>query len=142
VTDGIPAGEATYGPARNAVLLALALSRAEALGARDLFVGVSAGFYPDTRPAFVAAFDALANAATRLGEDGGERVRVHAPLLHLDKAGVVALGHSLRVPFELTLSCYAPDPAGRSCGRCEACRPRLDGFAAHGIEDLIAYSAP
>jgi 7-cyano-7-deazaguanine synthase len=130
----------TYVPARNTVLLALALARAETLGAADLFLGVNAidySGYPDCRPAFVRAFEKLAGVATRAGVEGA-RFRVHAPLQRLTKAGIVRLGRRLGVPFALTLSCYDP-VRGRACGRCDACQLRLRGFAEAGESDPAAY---
>jgi 7-cyano-7-deazaguanine synthase len=134
---GIPA---TYVPARNTVLLALALARAETVGAREVFIGVNAldySGYPDCRPAFVRAFERLARLATRAGVEGA-RFRVRAPLLRLSKAGIVRLGARLGVPFGMTLSCYDP-VRGRSCGRCDACQLRLRGFAAAGLRDPARY---
>lgn len=130
----------TYVPARNTVLLSLALARAETLGAADLFLGVNAidySGYPDCRPAFVRAFEKLARVATKAGVEGA-RIRVHAPLLRLTKAGIVRLGGRLGVPFGLTLSCYDP-VRGRACGRCDACQLRLRGFAEAGERDPAAY---
>ncbi|MBI5066962.1 MAG: 7-cyano-7-deazaguanine synthase QueC [Deltaproteobacteria bacterium] len=130
----------TYVPARNTVLLALALARAETLGATDLFLGVNAidySGYPDCRPAFVRAFARLADLATRAGVEGA-RFRIHAPLQRLTKAGIVRLGRRLGVPFALTLSCYDP-VRGRACGRCDACQLRLRGFAEAGQTDPAAY---
>jgi 7-cyano-7-deazaguanine synthase len=135
---GIPV---TYVPARNTVLLALALARAETLGASDIFLGVNAvdySGYPDCRPAFLRAFERLARVATRAGV-GGARIRVRAPLLRLSKAGIVRLGIRLGVPFRLTTSCYDP-VRGRACGRCDACQLRLRGFAEAGLADPIPYA--
>jgi 7-cyano-7-deazaguanine synthase len=130
----------TYVPARNTVLLALALARAETLGAADIFLGVNAidySGYPDCRPAFVRAFARLAGLATRAGVEGA-RYRIHAPLQRLTKAGIVRLGRRLGVPFALTLSCYDP-VRGRACGRCDACQLRLRGFAEAGARDPAPY---
>ncbi|HZY04963.1 MAG TPA: 7-cyano-7-deazaguanine synthase QueC [Anaeromyxobacteraceae bacterium] len=131
----------TYVPARNTVLLGLALALAETLGAGDLFIGVNAidySGYPDCRPAFLAAFARLARLATRAGVEG-RRFSVHAPLLRLSKAGIVRLGTRLGVPYALTLSCY--DPArGRACGRCDACRLRRRGFEEAGVPDPTRYA--
>src|SRR5512135_1819512 len=135
---GIPV---TYVPARNTVLLALALARAETLGARDIFLGVNAidySGYPDCRPAFVRAFERLARLATRAGVEGA-RIPIRAPLQRLSKADIVRLGTRLGVPFQLTLSCYDP-VRGRACGRCDACRLRLRGFAAAGRTDPAPYA--
>jgi 7-cyano-7-deazaguanine synthase len=142
IGGGIPV---TYVPARNTVFLALALAWAEVVGACDLFIGVSAldySGYPDCRPAFVQAFEELANHATRQGAEG-KRFRVHAPLMDLDKAGTIRRGLELGVDYGLTWTCYDPQesPEGpRACGRCDACRLRQAGFAALGQHDPIAYT--
>jgi 7-cyano-7-deazaguanine synthase len=136
--EGIPV---TYVPARNTVFLAIALGWAEVLGARDLFLGINAvdySGYPDCRPEFVAAFEQLANLATKAGVEGG-RFRVHAPLLRLTKAEIIRLGEALGVDYGLTISCYQADEAGRACGHCDACRFRAQGFAAVGIPDPTRY---
>ncbi len=137
MAEGIPV---TYVPARNTVLLALALAHAETIGAGDVFVGVNAidySGYPDCRPAFLRAFERLARVATRAGI-GGQRLRIRAPLLRRSKAEIVRLGTRLGVPYGLTLSCY--DPAGgRACGRCDACQLRRKGFAEAGIPDPTRY---
>ncbi len=139
------AGEAipvTYVPARNTIFLALALAWAEVLGAADLVVGVNAvdySGYPDCRPEYIAAFERMANLATRAGVEGRTRVRVRAPLLRLGKHEIIRLGRSLGVDYSLTTSCYDPAPDGAACGRCDACRIRLAGFAAAGIEDPGRY---
>jgi 7-cyano-7-deazaguanine synthase len=128
----------TYVPARNTVLLALALARAESLGARDLFVGVNvldASGYPDCRPAFVRAFEALAQVATRTGG-----FQIHAPLIELTKAEIVKLGMSLGIDYAITHSCYDPvDDA--ACGRCDACALRRKGFAEAGVPDPTRYAS-
>ena len=134
---------ATYVPARNTVLLALALGYAEVLGAEDLSLGVNAidySGYPDCRPAFVEAFEKLANVATAAAVTGRARYRVHAPLLRLSKAEIVQLGTRLSVPYALTHSCYDPDAEGRACGRCDSCRLRAAGFREAGIADPTVYS--
>ncbi|HZT81710.1 MAG TPA: 7-cyano-7-deazaguanine synthase QueC [Gemmataceae bacterium] len=139
---GIPV---TYVPARNTVLLALALAWAEVLGSFDLFVGVNAvdySGYPDCRPEFVAAFERLANLATKAGVEGGDHFRVHAPLATLSKADIIRLGTSLGVDYGLTHSCYDPAPDGAACGRCDACRLRRAGFEAAGVPDPTRYAAP
>lgn len=139
---GIPI---TYVPARNTVFLSLALAWAEALGAFDLFVGVNCvdySGYPDCRPEYLTAFEAMADLATRAGVEGSGRFRVHAPLLRLTKPEIIRRGRSLGVDYGLTHSCYDPDPAGRSCGRCDSCRLRLAAFAELGIADPIPYQAP
>ena len=135
---GIPA---TYVPARNTIFLALALSWAEALSARDLFIGVNAidySGYPDCRPAFLAAFEQLAAVATKAGVSG-DGFRVHAPLLELSKAEIIRLGMGLGVDFGKTVSCYQADAQGRACGTCDACRLRRRGFAEAGIADPTPY---
>ena len=144
-TDGPSPGiPVTYVPARNTLMLALALAWAEVLEARDLFVGVNAidySGYPDCRPAFVAAFEALANLATRAGVEGS-RLRLHAPIIELDKAQIVKLGASLGVDYGLTVSCYQASSGGLACGRCEACRLRREGFARAGLPDPTRYAPP
>ncbi len=133
-TTGIPV---TYVPARNTVFLAVALGWAEVLGARDIFIGVNAidySGYPDCRPEYLAAFETLANLATRAGVEGG-RFRIRAPLLHLTKAEIIRTGLKLGVDYQWTLSCYAPSEAGHVCGVCDACRLRAKGFAEAGIRD-------
>jgi 7-cyano-7-deazaguanine synthase len=138
--QGIPV---TYVPARNTVLLALALGYAEVLGAQDLYIGVNAidySGYPDCRPAFVRAFEALANVATAAAVEGRARYTVHAPLLELSKAEIIRLGTRLGVPYGLTHSCYDPDLEGRACGRCDSCRLRRQGFAEAGVPDPTRYA--
>ena len=136
----------TYVPARNTVFLSIALGLAEARGARDLFVGVNAidySGYPDCRPEFLRAFEALAGVATAAGAEAGARFRVHAPLLELDKAQIVKRGLELGVDFSLTHTCYDPQARdGRwvSCGRCDACHLRLAGFARAGVRDPLPYA--
>jgi 7-cyano-7-deazaguanine synthase len=133
----------TYVPARNTVLLALALAWAEVLGAFDLFLGVNAvdyGGYPDCRPEFLEAFEALAAVATRAGA-GGARFRVHAPLLHWTKGQIVREALRLGIDPAVTLSCYVPDADGRPCGRCDACWWRARGFREAGEEDPGASRA-
>jgi 7-cyano-7-deazaguanine synthase len=133
---GIPV---TYVPARNTIFLSHALAMAEAIGARDIGIGVNAidySGYPDCRPAFVEAFERLANLATRAGVEATERgdrwIRVRTPLLELSKAGIVRLGRRLGVPLERTVSCYDPSPEGAPCGRCDACQLRERGFREAG----------
>ena len=135
---GIPV---TYVPARNTVLLALALGHAEVLGAHDLYVGVNAvdySGYPDCRPEFIAAFEQLARLATKAGVEGAP-LRVHAPLIALSKAEIVRRGMALGVDFGLTVSCYQADPEGRACGLCDACRLRRAGFDTAGVGDPTRY---
>ncbi|MBW7656321.1 MAG: 7-cyano-7-deazaguanine synthase QueC [Hydrogenophilus thermoluteolus] len=131
----------TYVPARNTVLLALALAWAEVVGAPDLFIGANAvdySGYPDCRPPFLAAFEHLANVATKAGVEGA-RYRVHAPLLYLSKAEIIRRGVALGVDYGLTVSCYQADAEGRACGRCDSCRLRAAGFAAAGVPDPTHY---
>ena len=131
----------TYVPARNTILLALALGHAETLGARDLVAGMNAidySGYPDCRPEFVAAFEQVANLGTRAGIEGA-RFRVHTPLIALDKAGIIRLGVSLGVDYHATHSCYDPDPDGAACGACDACLLRRKGFLEAGIADPTRY---
>lgn len=138
-TTGIPV---TYVPARNTVFLALALGYAEVVGANDIFIGVNAvdySGYPDCRPEFIAAFERLAALATRAGVEGGEGVKVHAPLIRLSKADIIREGAALGVDFAQTVSCYQADPQGRACGRCDSCRIRREGFAAAGLTDPTRY---
>lgn len=132
---GIPV---TYVPARNAVFLSFALAWAEVLGAFDLFIGVNAldySGYPDCRPEFVAAFEAMANLATRAGVEGAGRFRVRAPLLAMSKAEIIRTGLALGVDYGLTLSCYDPTPEGAPCRRCDACVLRAKGFREAGVPD-------
>lgn len=137
-TEGIPA---TYVPARNTVMLALALAWAEVLGSRDLFIGVNAvdySGYPDCRPEFIAAFEHMAKLATRAGVEGAA-LRIHAPLQHLSKADIIHRGIELGVDYAQTVSCYQADADGRACGRCDACRLRRQGFEQAGVADPTVY---
>lgn len=139
MTAGIPI---TYVPARNTVFLSLALAFAETLGAFDIFIGVNCldySGYPDCRPEFLHAFERLANLATKAGVEGQGRFRVHAPLVQMTKAAIIERGLELGVDFGLTHSCYDPAPDGRACGGCDSCRLRLEGFAALGRTDPVAY---
>ena len=132
----------TYVPARNTVFLALALAWCEALGAHDIYLGVNvldASGYPDCRPEFVAAFEALANLATRAGT-AGERIAIRAPLITLTKAEIIRRGLELGVDYALTHSCYDPAPGGGACGRCDACVLRKKGFAEAGVADPTVYA--
>lgn len=136
---GIPV---TYVPARNTIMLSLALGWAEVLGANDLFCGVNAvdySGYPDCRPEFIDAFERLANVATKAGVEGAG-LRVRAPLLRMGKADIVREGLRLGVDFSATVSCYRADAEGRACGHCDACRLRAEGFAAAGVEDPTRYA--
>ncbi|MBO9748710.1 MULTISPECIES: 7-cyano-7-deazaguanine synthase QueC [Xanthomonas] len=137
--EGIPV---TYVPARNTIMLSLALGWAEVIGANDLFCGVNAvdySGYPDCRPEFVRAFEVLANLATKAGVEGAG-LRVHAPLQFLSKADIVREGVRLGVDFGLTVSCYRADADGRACGHCDACRLRAAGFADAGVPDPTHYA--
>ena len=136
-TDGIPV---TYVPARNTVFLAFALGFAETLDAKHIYIGVNAvdySGYPDCRPAFIRAFESLANLATRAAIEG-RTLSVHAPLMDLSKAEIIRRGLALGIDYSITLSCYQPDPAGRPCGRCESCRLRRQGFRDAGLADPAA----
>ena len=138
VGEGIPL---TYVPARNTVFLSLALAWAEAAGARDLFVGVNAldySGYPDCRPDFIAAFQALANQATRAGVEG-EGFTIHAPLQHMTKADIAREAARLGLDAGISQSCYDPAPDGGACGRCDACRLRAKGFEEAGLPDPTRY---
>ena len=138
MAHGIPP---TYVPARNTIFLSHALAWAEVLGAADIFIGVNvldSSGYPDCRPEYIAAFERLANLATRAGVEGERAFRVRAPLIDLDKAGIVRRAAALGVDFGLTWSCYAPGADGRACGRCDACLLRRKGFAEAGLRDPVA----
>ena len=135
-----PAIPPTYVPARNTVLLSLALGWAEALGARDLFIGVNAvdySGYPDCRPEYLEAFERLAALATRAGVEGSP-TRLHAPLLRMSKADIVRRGAALGLDYGLTVTCYDPEPGDRPCGRCDSCRLRARGFEEAGLADPLA----
>jgi 7-cyano-7-deazaguanine synthase len=135
---GIPV---TYVPARNTIFLAFALGWGEVLGARDIFIGVNAvdySGYPDCRPEFIAAFRHMANLATKAGVEG-DGFTVHAPLINLTKAQIIAQGAAAGVDYAMTVSCYQPDTAGRACGRCDACRIRRAGFVDARIDDPTRY---
>jgi 7-cyano-7-deazaguanine synthase len=137
-TSGIPV---TYVPARNTMMLALALGWAEVLAARDIFIGVNAvdySGYPDCRPEFIAAFEQLAARATKAGVEG-HPCRINAPLITLSKADIIREGARLGVDFATTVSCYQAEADGRACGRCDSCRIRQSGFAAAGIPDPTCY---
>jgi 7-cyano-7-deazaguanine synthase len=137
-SDGVPV---TYVPARNTVFLACALGYAEAVGARHIYIGVNAvdySGYPDCRPAFIRAFECLANLATRAAVEG-RSMSIHAPLIELSKADIIRRGAALGVDYAMTVSCYQPDPEGRACGRCDSCRLRRKGFLEAGIADPTRY---
>jgi 7-cyano-7-deazaguanine synthase len=132
----------TYVPARNTIFLSFALGWAETLGAFDIYIGVNAldySGYPDCRPEFIAAFETLANLATKAAVEGARRYRIHTPLINLSKAEIIRRGLTLGVDYRLTHSCYDPTPAGLACGRCDSCRLRLKGFAAVGVRDPVEY---
>jgi len=135
---GVPS---TYVPARNTVMLSMALAWAEVLGATDIFIGVNAvdfSGYPDCRPEFIAAFETMANLATRAGTEGA-RLRIHAPLMNLSKAQIIRKGTALGVDYALTVSCYQASDDGTACGVCDACRLRREGFQGSGISDPTPY---
>ncbi|MFA7496458.1 MAG: 7-cyano-7-deazaguanine synthase QueC [Acidithiobacillus sp.] len=138
LAPGIPI---TYVPARNTIFLSFALALAEVLRAQDIFIGVNSqdySGYPDCRPEFIEAFEKLAQVATRLGDES-QGPHIHAPLQHLDKSEIIRLGTRLGVDYSLTRSCYQLDDAGRSCGLCDSCRLRRDGFMKAGIPDPTPY---
>jgi 7-cyano-7-deazaguanine synthase len=141
MSRGIPI---TYVPARNTVFLSLALGYAEVVGAANLFIGVNAvdySGYPDCRPEFIAAFERLANLATKAGIEHTMQFHIHTPLVSWTKAQIIRRGTELGVDYGLTHSCYAPNDAGVACGRCDACRIRVKGFAEAGLADPIPYQA-
>jgi len=141
--DGVQSGiPVTYVPARNTIMLSLALAWAEVLGSRDIFVGVNAvdySGYPDCRPEFIAAFETMANLATKAGVEGA-KLSIHAPLIALTKAEIIRRGNSLGVDYGTTVSCYQADAKGHACGVCDSCRLRREGFAAAGIPDPTPYA--
>src|SRR5579872_5540202 len=133
--DGIPV---TYVPARNTIFLSFALAWAEVLESSDIFIGVNAldySGYPDCRPEYIEAYERMANLATRAGVEGTTRLKIHAPLMHLNKAQIVKLAAELGLDFALTFSCYDPGPGNHPCGQCDACLLRRKGFEKAGIED-------
>ena len=137
-SSGIPI---TYVPARNTIFLSIALGWAEVLGARDIYIGANAldySGYPDCRPEYIAAFQHMANLATRAGIEG-DGFRIQAPLVNLRKAEIITLGAGLGVDYALTLSCYDPDAEGRACRVCDSCRLRAEGFAVAGVTDPTRY---
>lgn len=137
-TEGIPV---TYVPARNTVFLSLALGWAEVLDARDIFIGVNAvdySGYPDCRPDYIAAFQKMANLATKAGVEGNP-IRINTPLISLTKAGIITAGMALGVDYSATVSCYQATPEGLACGRCDSCRLRKTGFAEAGFADPTHY---
>lgn len=137
---GIPP---TYVPARNTIFLSYALAWAEVLGVFDIFIGVNStdySGYPDCRAEFIAAYEAMAGLATAAAVEGKDRYRIHTPIITMTKAQIIRTGTELGVDYALTHSCYDPDDAGRSCGRCDSCRLRLKGFAEAGLTDPVAYA--
>jgi len=138
-TEGIPV---TYVPARNTVFLSIALGWAEVLGAQDIFIGVNAvdySGYPDCRPDYIAAFETMANLATRAGVEG-TKLTIHAPLMNMGKGDIINAGIALGVDYGLTVSCYQATEEGLACGRCDSCRLRREGFENAGVEDSTRYS--
>ncbi|HEY1187623.1 MAG TPA: 7-cyano-7-deazaguanine synthase QueC [Gemmata sp.] len=138
--QGVPV---TYVPARNTILLGLALGFAEVVGAFDIFIGANVldySGYPDCRPEFLSAFERLANLATKAGTEGAGTFHVHSPLLKMTKAEIIRAGTKLGVDYSLTLSCYDPDATGRACGRCDSCLLRKKGFAEAGVPDPTPYA--
>lgn len=141
IASGIPV---TYVPARNTIFLSFALGWAEVLGACDIFIGVNAidySGYPDCRQDYIVAFQRMADLATRVGVEEGTQIRIHTPLIQMAKHEIVRAGIGLGVDYSLTMSCYDPTPDGVACGRCDACRLRLRGFAAAGMGDPVRYGA-
>lgn len=139
MAQGIPV---TYVPARNTIFLSFALAWAEVLASSDIFIGVNAldySGYPDCRPEYIAAYQHMANLATKAGVEGRQHLTIHTPLMHLTKAHIIAQGLALGVDYSLTLTCYDPAPDGRACGQCDACLLRLKGFVANGLEDPAPY---
>lgn len=139
MSHGIPI---TYVPARNTIFLSFALAWAEVLGAEDIFIGVNAldySGYPDCRPEFIAAYEAMANLATRAGVEGHQKLRIHTPLIALTKAQIIARGLELGVDYGLTSSCYDPSPEGLPCGACDSCQLRQKGFRENGTRDPLQY---
>jgi len=133
----------TYVPARNTIFLSFALAWAEVLGSSDIFVGVNAldySGYPDCRPEFISAFEKMANLATKAGVEGRQSLKIHAPLIALSKAQIIARGIELGVDYSMTSSCYDPSSAGQPCGQCDSCLLRQKGFRENGIEDPLRYS--
>lgn len=142
IGDRIPV---TYVPARNTIFLSFALAWAETLSTSDIFIGVNSldySGYPDCRPEYIAAFEAMANLATKGGVEKTCPVKIHTPLMHLSKADIIRRGRMLGVDYSLTTSCYAPEPDGTACGYCDACLLRKQGFAENEIDDPIVYRGP
>jgi len=138
---GIPV---TYVPARNTIFLSFALAWAEVLGASDIFIGVNSldySGYPDCRPEFIEAFEALARLATKAGVEGASRIRIHTPLIAMTKAEIIGRGNALGIDYSMTSTCYDPGQKGEACGACDACLLRLKGFADNGLVDPARYAA-
>ena len=139
IAQGIPV---TYVPARNTIFLSFGLALAERIGANDIFFGANQldySGYPDCRDEYIRAFETMANLATKAGVEGGSRLTIHAPLLHMTKAAIIAKGIELGVNYGLTWSCYEPSEDGRACGLCDSCQLRVKGFKKAGVVDPIAY---
>jgi len=139
MTVGIPV---TYVPARNTIFLSFALAWAEVLGARDIFIGVNAvdySGYPDCRPEYIEAYERMASLATKAGVEGGQKLKIHTPLIALSKAEIIKRGLELGVDYSLTCTCYDPSPDGVACGACDACLLRLKGFRENGMKDPAPY---
>jgi len=142
MSHGIPI---TYVPARNTIFLAFALAWAEVLGANDIFIGVNAldySGYPDCRPEFIAAFEEMANLATKAGVEDQQRLQIHAPLIAMSKAEIIRKGLELGVDYSLTSSCYDPSSTGSPCGLCDSCALRLKGFEENGLPDPLGMTEP
>lgn len=140
ITDDIPI---TYVPARNTIFLSFALAFSESIGCSDIFIGVNAldySGYPDCRPEYISAFEAMSNLATKSGVTGKSSIKIHTPLIDMGKHEIIKTGSSLGVDYSITHSCYDPDKNGISCGRCDACTLRLKGFKKAGIADPIQYA--
>jgi 7-cyano-7-deazaguanine synthase len=139
MTGAIPI---TYVPARNTIFLSFALAWAEVVGASDVFIGVNAldySGYPDCRPEYISAYEAMANLATKAGVEGRQRLKIHSPLIAMNKAEIIRRGTELGVDYGMTLSCYDPLPPNIACGQCDSCQLRLKGFAEAGIADPVPY---
>jgi 7-cyano-7-deazaguanine synthase len=139
MAQGIPV---TYVPARNTIFLSFAIAWAEVLNANDIFIGVNAldySGYPDCRPEYIAAYERMANLATKAGVEGRQKLTIHTPLISLTKAAIIAKGLELGIDYALTLTCYDPSPGGVACGECDACLLRLKGFTENGIHDPASY---
>jgi len=132
----------TYVPARNTIFLSFGLAYAEVVGAKDIFIGVNAvdySGYPDCRPEYIAAYEKMANLATKAGVEDADQITIHTPLIHLTKSEIIQMGLNLGVDYRMTFTCYDPDESGRACGICDACILRLNGFAGIGKKDAIDY---